>query len=173
MLKPFCVILFSILCSSALSQVTDGDDGYTAFSGYFPWVAYIEVLEDESLTVQSDCLGALISPAWVFATARCSISSDNTYRLSFGSANTTQSQISMISRNFLSHPDFDVWDSLHLNNAGLIQLPLSITFSDTISAITLPWHLADDNLAGREAYFVGRRLIQDSSNLVLILYKRT
>lgn len=164
MLKPIFVILFSVLCTGALSQETEVDDGLEAFNGYFPWAAYIEVLDDDTLETQSDCLGALISPSWVFATARCSIFSESVYRVSFGSVNTTQSQISMISRNFISHPDFDAWDSMHLNNAGLIQLPLAIQFSDTVSAITLPWQLADVNLAGRETYFIGRRLLQDSSN---------
>lgn len=170
MFKPIFVILFSVLCTGALSQVTEVDDGLEAFNGYFPWAAYIEVLDDETLVTQSDCLGVLISPSWVFATARCSIFSENIYRVSFGSVNTTQTTISMIARNFISHPDFDAWDSMHLNNAGLIELPVAIQFSATVSAITLPWQLADVNLAGREVYFVGRRLLQDSGNLVLFFF---
>lgn len=176
MVKLICAIVLSILCSTTFSQLTSYDDGLEAFDGDFPWVAYIEPLEPETFNAFDDCLGTLISPTWVFTTARCNVFTNNNgnhefinglFRVSMGSVNVSESKIVMISTTFVAHPEFDLIGHHNLNNAGLIELPYAVTYSEVVSPITLPWSLVNDELAGVGSFFVGRRFgYQSSGNFI-------
>lgn len=173
MVKLICAVLFCVLLSGSLSQTIIVDDGLEAFTGDFPWVAYIEPLDLETLNPHADCLGSLISSTWVFTTARCNVYIQNNehvlinglFRIYLGSVNVSESLVVMGSTKFVTHPDFDVLRNL--NNAALIELPYAVTFSDEISPIALPWGIWNLELAGTPAFVVGRRFgFQSSGNFV-------
>lgn len=163
MVKLICAVLFCVLWSGSLSQAIIVDDGLEAFNGDFPWVAYIEPLDLETLNPHADCLGSLISSTWVFTTARCNVYIENNehifinglFRVYMGSVNVSESSVVMASLKFVTHPDFDVLRNL--NNAALIELPSPVTFSDEISPIALPWSIWNLELSGTHAFVVGRR----------------
>lgn len=175
MVKLNCAIVFSVLFCGTLSQTTTYDDGLEAFNGDFPWVAYIEPHDTDQFNAYDDCLGSLISPTWVFTTARCNVVTSNgvhsqingQYRVYLGSVNISESEISMISTNFVTHPEFDLFGHHNLNNAGLIELPSEVTYNDVVSAITLPWSIANIELSGFQAHFVGRRFGFQSSGVIM------
>lgn len=64
----------------------------------------------------------------------------------------------MISRKYYKHPDHIVIE-VFTNNAGLIELPISLKFTGTISPIALPFNINDEQFIGTKAYFIGRRRI--------------
>lgn len=162
------VIFVTIFCSGVLPSEqlvkVDGDDGLEAYNGVFPWATYIEILDDINMEYQFKCFGSIIRPTWVFVQARCFTRTiHNTYRLHFGNVNFTQSEILMISRTYYIHPDHNVVNPFE-NNVGLIELPMSLKFTGTISPITLPFNI-NDELIGTNSYFIGRRHIINPSKL--------
>lgn len=160
MFKSLFVIFVTIFCAGVFSseqliKADDGDDGIEAYDGVFPWATYIEILDDNTMEYQFECFGSIIGPSWVFVQARCFTRTiHNTYRLYFGNVNFTQSEISMISRNYYIHPEHN---NIYVNNGGLIELPIPLTFTGTISPISLPFNINDEQFIGTNAYFIGRR----------------
>lgn len=150
-----------LLSAGVISQsVITNDDGLEVLEGYFPWSAYIKVLNDDTMEYVADCFGALISPSFVFTLAQCSLEAPQySYSVHLGSVNFTESQISMISKIFVIYPTYDPWINVGLDNVGLIELPEPVTFTETIKAITLPWNMIDVNITGLDVYFIGRRQI--------------
>lgn len=159
MFKPILVI-FVIVCGSGVlssEQITKvGEDGLEAF--VFPWATYIEVLNENTMESQFECLGSIIGPDWVLVQARCfTRTMDNgAVRLHFGTVNFTQPEISMVSRTYYIHPEHNVVDVFE-NNVALIQLPMSLQFSPYIDSISLPFNIDVEQFIGTKADFVGRR----------------
>lgn len=178
MVKLICAFLFCLLWSGTISQTTLYDDGLEAFNGDFPWVAYIEPFEPETLNAFPDCLGSLIAPTWVFTTARCNVVTTNgvhsfingVFRVSLGSINITESSIVMISSSFVPHPEFALFGHHNINNAGLIELPYAVTYSNVVSSITLPWSIWNLELSGIESYFIGRRFQSSGSWFFICIF---
>lgn len=141
------------------AQTVNPDNGLEAYEGVFPWATYIEVLDNLTLNLRSECFGNIIAPDWVFVPAICLTSGYNTYRLHFGSVNFTNSEITMISTTVYIHTEY-----IHSRfyNGGLIKLPMSLEFTGTISSIDLPFNLDDEQFIGSIAYFIGRRNMVDS-----------
>lgn len=160
------IFVLSVLLSGALAQsVTTIDDGLEVYPGAYPWSTYIEILNDETMVFVADCFGALISPSWVFTLAQCSFTNQNTYRLHFGAENFTNSEVSMISRNYIIYPTFDPAISTGLDNVGLIELPTPIVSSERISPVSLPWEFVGMDLTGMRVHFIGRRQILNEGKL--------
>lgn len=161
MFKLIFVFLVTISCSEVFSSEqlikadVDDPNGLEAYDGVFPWATYIEVLNDNTLDYQSECFGNIISSSWVFAPAKClSATAHRTYRLHFGTVNFTHPEISMISRTSFIHPDYSAFTGF---NGGLIELPMPLEFSGTISPITLPFNIDEEQFVETKAYFIGRR----------------
>lgn len=155
---PFVTICCLVVFTSG--QTINPDNGLEAYDGVFPWATYIEVLHDETLNSQSECFGNIIAPSWVFVPARCLSTGHNTYRLHFGNVNFTKSEIKMISKNHFIHPQFNP-NLIRLYNGGLIELPMPLEFTGTISSITLPFNITEEQFIGTNAYFIGRRHMND------------
>lgn len=157
MFKAILVIFVTICCSGGvLSQEIDIEDGLEAYDGVFPWTTHVEILDDITMEYIIDCFGIIIAPSWVYVPATCVARTYHTYRLNFGNVNFTQSEISMISRTSFIHPQFNESERLSYNGA-LIELPIPLSFTGTISPITLPFNINEEEIYGTEAYFIGRR----------------
>lgn len=160
------VFVLSVLLSGALAQSgLTIDDGLEVYPGSYPWSTYIEILNDETMDYVADCFGALISHSWVFTLAQCSFTNYNTYRLHFGAENFTNSEVTVIARNYIIYPTFDPAISTGLDNVGLIRLPIPIVGSTKIAQISLPWELVGMDLTGMRVHFLGRRQILNEGKL--------
>lgn len=166
MFKLLFLAVLSVLFSGALAQADiTSDDGLEVYPEAYPWSTYIQILDDVTIEYVNDCFGALISPSWVFTLAQCTYTPYNTYRLHFGAENFTNSEVTMISRNYITYPEYNPAIDKGLNNVGLIELPSPIAITTRISPVPLPWQLGGEwDLSGMLVHFIGRRHILNEAS---------
>lgn len=162
--------LFNPFLQSA--KVVTDNEGLSPTEGQFPWIVVIEVvLKDDYSIKEATCIGATISVKYVLTQARyLTRSSNRIYRLSFGStSNTNTSSVIQYSNKVKVHPNFDP-NNTKDNNIALIKCPMALSFSLTISSISLNTDLTE--FFWEEVFFVtisptGSKYIYENLNLVL------
>lgn len=161
--KQLIVVLILVLCGNSVflqepnlfqlinpflpslkAEVND-TEGLNPTEGQFPWIVFIEVLRREDYTrIEASCIGALISVNYVITQARyLSRSANRTYRLSFGATYTTNTSTVVQYSNIAKiHPNYDPSFTYDFNIA-LIKCPMPLSFSLTISSVSLNRNLTD------------------------------
>lgn len=178
--KEFLVIIITVLCSgNVLGQseipkqklfeiiypsstvkpvipvkLLNPYNGLNPIEGQFPWVVLIERLRiDDYTKKEATCIGAIISVNYVITQARyLSRSTNKTYRLSFGATfNTNSSYVVQYSKIVKIHGSYNP-NNTYYYNIALIKIPMPLTFSSTISSISLNKNISE--FFWKEVYFV-------------------
>ncbi|EDV35303.2 uncharacterized protein Dana_GF11464 [Drosophila ananassae] len=129
--------------------------GKQATTGQFPWQVILKRDEWDDLL----CGGSIISDTWVLTAAHCGYGFDSLF-LIFGSVElNNENALNMTSSSIFVHPNYN--DKMN-NDVALIQLPQALTFSNTISPISLvSSSQAWNNFVGSVATVAGYGLMDD------------
>lgn len=162
--KAFLQILIIFLCSvdNVLGQLdipkpiipVNLYNGLNPIEGQFPWLVFIERLRNDDYTKkEATCIGAIISVKYVITQARyLSRSTNKTYRLSFGATlNTNTSYVVQYSNTVKIHGSYNL-NNTYYYNIALIKIPMPLSFSSTISSISLNKNILE--FFWKEVYFV-------------------
>lgn len=169
--KQLLVVLIVVLCGNSVFlkepnlfqlinpfspslKLVNETEGLNPTDGQFPWIVLIDVLiKDDYTKKEASCIGALISVNYVITQARyLSRSANRTYRLSFGAtSNTNTSSVVQYSNTVKIHPKYDPSNTFD-SNIALIKCPMPLSFSLTISSVSLNSDLTE--FFWEEVYFV-------------------
>lgn len=138
-------------------------NGYSSERGQFPYYAYLKVNTTIGFIA---CGGTLINEDWIVTAAHC-IQDANLVVVHLGLLSVHNMNddgvivLNVSSENFYTHPNYD--DHISLDDIGLIQLPHSVEFTETIRPITLEKNCISNLEDSIDVIAIGNGILNETS----------